>query len=315
MPHSSGKHGQTQSTGSEGKLIPPKGFHSELYPLRHKFQYSFGLSAVDAADNSTIMTLVKNYKTLNAPDTIEVNPHNTNFERETGAICQPMSIIDRLSLTMRFSLTKTAETDNMFNVHFQWTPIFFSFPEKLDAADDDTTTTVADILELTKDATQEDVTPTWTGTKLAVAGPSDTAHPVSTSNMTEVFGTLNLTTDTTMEGVAFDKEVFHSALQYYSNRGALKACLGRTRSVVLTEASRFSEKTFFIKKFVPRSVRRIMPYSFFGILVHVPLVSEFGQTAIILAGTAAKPHITCRALIQYHEWNIDHYQEKSGTGP
>ncbi len=293
-------------------MIPPKGFKATLYPLRHTFHYACGLSAFTSTMNSTMLTLVKNYKGVNAPNTIEVNPKNSGFMVETGAICAPMSIIDKLTLNLRFNLTEVAfSADKIISLNMQWTPIFFSFPEKLDAVDDKSTNTVAGILELTKDATQEDVTPAF-GTKLPVDGPSDVVHPTTSQNFTEVFGTLNLTTNTGMEAVPFNNQMFYDALRYYTNRGALKACIGKTRKFTLSTslAGRGgSVKNFFIKKFVPRAVRRIVPYSFFAILIHVPLVSQPAQVYADADLTSSKAHVGVRATVHYHEWNADHYQE------
>ncbi len=290
-------------------MIPPKGFRTTLYPLRHRFHYSCGMSLATAAENSTILTLVKNYTdALNKPSTIVVNPMNDLFETETGAICAPMSIIDKLKLTLKFSITRNVLVANSQKaLKFSWMPIFFSFPEKLDAADDKSSDTVATILSLTKDATKEDITPAF-ATKLDTNGDSALSHPVSSANFTEVFGTLNLTTNTGMEGVPFDKNRFHEALTYYTNKGALKACIGATRNVSLS--LNHLTQTFFVNKFVPRAIRRIVPYSYFGILIHLPISvdpeQDWYSTAAITASIA---DLGVKALIQYDEWNIDHIQD------
>lgn len=287
-------------------MKPPAGFKSEVYPLRHKFWYSFGLSVQTAAQNTTYCTLVKNYKSAVNASGIVVNPHNEDYVEETGAICNKMSIIDKLSLKLDFNFTKDAGTDVLKQVNFSWFPIFFSFPEKLDAADDDTGTTVAAILELTKDATQEDVTPLF-ATKLDVTPPSDVAHPVSTVNFTEVFGTLNLTTNTTMEGVALDYDLLMNALKRYTNKGALRACIGKIRHSFVSPEH--PHKSVFIKKFVPKSIRRIMPYTYMAIAVHVPLVSEFKQHYSTASPSIDLSHLGVKIMCNYHEWNADHDQD------
>jgi len=291
-------------------MIPPAGFKATLYPLRHKFGYSAGLSFVTETMNSTMFTLVKNYKTAGPAADIIVNPSNALFEVETGAICAPMSIIDKLKLTLRFNLTDHGNATNKIkNCSLSWTPIFFSFPEKLDAADDKTTDTVAAILSLTKDATNEDITPAF-ATKLPVDGTSDLTHPISTANLTESAAILNLTTDLTMEGVPFNQDRFFNALRYYTNKGALKACIGSTRNVKLSSTGQGSiSKTFHINKFVPRAIRRIVPYTFFAILIHVPLNTQFNQGYYSGTVVASKSDIGVKALITYDEWNIDHKQE------
>ncbi len=306
MPHGS-PHNPEDQPGYKPNVRPPAGFTAELYPLRHKFAYSAGLSAVTATMNSTMFTLVKNYKSSDNPDTVNVNPHHASFVTETGAICAPMSIIDKLRLTLKFNLTKQGYTsDAITNLSMWWQPIFFSFPEKLDAADDVSTDTVAALLSLTKDATEEDITPAF-ATKLPTDGASDAPNPASTVNFTEVFGTMNLSVDTTPEGVPHDDDTLMKAFRYYTNKGALKACLGKRRNFRLTGTK--TEQSFHINKFVPKAIRRIVPYTFFAILVHVPLASEKEQYYYSHAITASKAQVGCKALITYDEWNSDHLQE------
>ncbi len=293
-------------------MIPPAGFKAEMYPLRHRFNYAVGLQGATAAENSTILTLVKNYKGSIAAQSIFVNPHHGSLDVETGAICGKMSIIDKLKLSLTFSLTKNATTtDKIAGLKCLWMPIFFSFPEKLDAVDDVSTTSVASILSLTKDATQEDITPAFAG-KLDTTGPSDTTHPISTVNLvSETLTILNLTTDLTMEGVPWNQTTFLKALKYYTNKGALKACVGRTRNFTLTENHRV--QSFFINKFVPKPIRRIVPYTYFGILLHMPLGSDIEQHYTESNLNSTLPHIGVKAHITYDEWNPEHNQEMEAT--
>ncbi len=309
-------------------MIPPRGFKSEVYPLRHRVIYSFGLSAQATTQNSAFATLIRSTSDLatNVPNIVEVNPHNLDYQSETGAAVVKMSIIDKMNLSIRFNMTancadkrwisgnsNTAPVfsgDTINHIKLLWRPVFFSFPEKLDAADDDTGTTVAAILALTKDATNEDVVPLTTN-KLPAIGVSDLSQPVSTVNMAEDFGDYNMTTNTTMEDHVWDETLFQDALRRYTNKGALKACVGKTRHVNLTRARPF--KNYFLNKFVPRSVRRVMEYTFMGIQVHIPLESDIGQDyyAIALGGSAA--HVGCKIIANYHEWNASHFQDMAGV--
>jgi len=286
-------------------LIPPAGFKAEMYPLHHRLNYACLLDLLVATKNSCMITLVKNYKAANLPQTIKVNPHDDSFLVETGAICGPMSIIDKLRMSLTISMTEASQfTDHMQSIKGFWRPIFFSFPEKLDAADLKTTTTVASILSLTKDATQEDITPAHS-TKLATS-TSTANFPASTANFTEVFGTMNLTTNVAPEGVPHNETTFQSALRYYTNKGALRACVGGTRYFTLTQ-NRPSYHTN-IRKFVPSAVRRIVPYSFFGILIHIPVMGDPEQVIQAPDPSATAGHIGVTCLINYDEWNPEHVQ-------
>ncbi len=304
-------------------MIPPRGFKAELYPLRHRVIYSFGLSARTGTMNTAFATLVRHTNDVIAgtPGSIIVNPHNTGYVSDNGpAVCK-MSIIDKLSLSLKFNCTDYCPSgevasgvfgDSLQALHFLWRPVFFSFPEKLAAADDDTGTTVEAILGLTSDATFEDVVPLTTN-KLPVAGGSDLSQPVSTVNIAEDFGDYNMTTNTTMEDQVWDEDLFQEANRRYTNKGALQSMVGRTRHVTLTPERPY--KNFFINKFVPKSIRRIQPYSFFGIQTHVPIAGDIGQSYHASNLTASVAHLGVRVIANYHEWNADHYQEFSGVAP
>ncbi len=302
-------------------MIPPRGFKSELYPLRHRVIYSCGLSALTANMNSCFFTLVRHTSDVaTAASAIEVNPHNTAYNTETGPAVQKMSIIDRLTLSLKFNLTELCETgetasgvfsDALAHVKLTWRPVFFSFGEKLDAADDDTGTTVAAILGLTKDATFEDVVPLTTN-KLPTTGTSDLSQPTSSVNIIEDFGDYNMTTDLTFEDHPWDEDLFQDAMKRYTNKGALKACVGRSRTVHLTKLQPF--KNYYLDKFVPRAIRRVVPYTFMGIQINMPTSTMVDADYHSVALTASKAHVGVKAICQYHEWNADHYQDMTGTG-
>ncbi len=295
-------------------MFPPSGFRKELYPLRHRLLYSFGLSMKTVTQNTAMATLVRHTTDTisGTPGSIVVNPHHTGYVEDAGAAVCKMSILDKLNLSLKFNMTEDCLTDGVRNLHFLWRPIFFSFGEKLTAADDDTGTTVESLLGLTSDDTYEDVVPLTTN-KLPVQGPSELPQPVSTVNIAEVFGDYNMTTDTSMEDHVWDEDLLQAALRRYTNKGALKSMIGRTRHVNLTTSKPY--KNFYIDKFIPKAIRRIMPYTFFAIQVHLPVTADIGQQFASTAVTANVAHLGCKMICNYHEWNADHYQEMSGTPP
>ncbi len=288
----------------------PQGFEMQKHPLRHKMYYAAGLSAVTTGKNTASFMVLRQYNGGTTLNTIVVNPKHTGYVRETGCIVQPNSIIDRLRIKLNFSLTEAGQAENG-PIKVWWQPIFFSFGEKLDAADDDTGTTVAAILELIKDATKEDVTPLFNNIKHDVLGVSDRSHPITTINTgTETIGMLNMDTDLTSEGLTWDDELVQTAMQRYTNKGALKACLGRRRFMTLDK--NHLHQSYFINKRPPRAVTRIVPYSYMAIVVHVPLVTDDDQFYFnqVLVADLAQIGVTCK--IQYHEWNNEHHQESTG---
>jgi len=304
-------------------MRPPKGFEAEKFPLRHRLTYGAGLGLSSDNYNTILMPIVMSSKdTDSLPNTIQVNPHNSAFEEDSGSLCAQMSIIDRMTISLSFNMThycgpahhyagqstsELFEGDDVPAIKFLWRPIFNVYPEKLDAADDDTTLTVAAILGLTKDPTNEDIVPLTTN-KLPTSSNIDKDLPMSTVNAAQVFGDFNLTTDIKTEDHVWDEDLLQTALKRYTNKGALRSCLGRTRHVTLTNHRPF--QNFYIDKFVPRAIRRIQPYAFFGIQVHMALPADDAQFAFAKANQAGVPHIGLRMLVHYHEWNSEHDQER-----
>ncbi len=296
-------------------MIPPKGFEAEVYPLWHKIKYSVGLSSFNDTFNSTYLTLIRNSNDVDlTPQLIEVNPHNANYQEEGGSCVQKMSIIKNFKLSLKFNATENAfTTDKLPAVKFLWRPVFFSFEDKLSAKDDDTGINVKTILELTSDSasSKEDVTPTFANTKFPVVGTSDLLQPLSSVNLVEVIADLNMDTAAGMEEVAWDEEQFQNAKRRFTNRGALKACVGRTRYGTLTPNK--PHISYNIKG-IPSTLKRIHPHSFFAILVHAFISVDIGAPYNAVALTDAVAHIGVKAICSYEEWNEDHFQKMSGTG-
>ncbi len=309
-------------------MRPPRGFEAEKFPLRHRLIYATGLGLATDNLNTVFMPIVMSSKDTDVlPNTIQVNPHNSTYEEDAGSLCAQMSIIDRMKISLKFNLTHNCETrhetagtygangqtdatfegDDISALKFHWRPIFNVYPEKLDAADDDTGDTVAAILGMTKDATNEDIVALTTN-KLPTNGPSDLSHPVSTVNAVQVVADFNYTSSLVMEDHVFDETLLQTALRRYTNKGALRSCLGRTRHVTLTRTRPFAN--FFISKFVPRAIRRIQPYALMGIQVHMPYDVDIGQATLTRDASAGLAHLGVKMIVNYHEWNSEHDQER-----
>ncbi len=309
-------------------MRPPKGYRAEEYPLRHRLEHSCALCMAVDTQNTVFLPIVMHSNEMDkVAKLVVVNPHNTSFEQDTGPLCRDMSIIDRMRISLQFSMTNNCNPqiatgfspdavsivggDAINSLTFHWRPIFNVYPEKMDAADDDTGTTVAAILGMTKDATFEDVVPLTT-TKLPSEGPSDQLLPVSTVNAVQVFGDYNMTSTLAMEDHVFDEDLLQDALRRYTNKGALRSCLGRTRHVTLSTNRPF--KNFYIDKFVPRAIRRIQPYGMFGIQIHLPIASHVSQHYMSTTPTTSAGHLGIKMITNYHEWHQDFRQEAVGDG-
>ncbi len=308
-------------------MIPPRGFKSEVYPLRHRVIYSFGLGAKSDTANTALCTIVMQSNDIQNPvDQVVVNPHNTLYESDAGPHCAKMSIIDKMNISLKFNTTNfwsdLAHTsglagaevfsgDSIHVLKFLWRPFFWSFSEKLDAIDDDTSTSVTEILAMTKGVSQEDYVPI-TDNKLPSAGPSEKDHPVSTVYGTQAYTDFNMTSDLKMEDHNFDEDLLQDALRRYTIKGALRACMGRTRHVTLSRSKPFHN--VYLSKFVPRAIRRVMGYTYMGIQIHVPIESQIEQAYMGGNLTSAAPHLGVKLIANYNEWNADHFQDMTGDG-
>ncbi len=303
-------------------MIPPRGFRAEQYPLRHRLVFSAGLSAGVNTLNTVFLPIVMSSSDTDVvASTIQVNPHNTNYEEDAGPLVRVMSILDRMRISLKFNLTAVcndlAETasgtftgDGIPSLRLLWRPIFGAFTEKLNATDDDLGTTVASMLGLTVDATNEDVVPITTN-KLPTTGSSDLALPVSSVNAVQIFSDFNMTTDTTMEDHVHDENTLQSMLRRSTVKGALRSFMGRTRHVILTRNRPY--KSFFLDKFLPSAIRRVNPFTFFGIQVHVPAIADVEQAYHHL-NASSNAHIGVKCIVNYHEWNIEHDQDMTTGG-
>ncbi len=289
----------------------PRGFEEDKNPLLHRLEYGVGLGISDDSINTVFFPVVHSSNEMDVlADTIQVNPRNSGFEKDAGALCRQNSIIDRMRISLKFSLTRYCDArmesaatvftgDNIQALHFLWRPIFNVYPEKMDAADEKTGDTVAAILGMTKDATFEDVVAVTTNNLPSTAGSK--LHPMSSVNAVQVLTDYNMSGDIAMEDHVFDEDLLHTALRSYTNKGALRSCLGRTRHVTLTKQRPY--KNFFIDKFVPNAIRRVQPYGMFGIQVHLYEDTDVNQSFITVNPTTGVAHLGIKAIINYHEWN------------
>ncbi len=286
---------------------PPSGLFTKRYPLSHNFSYVTNLNADSETKNSTIITLVRSSMdaAVVAANAVETNPMHANFAEETGPLCLYNSIIDKLMLSMRFTLTVAAlETDKIPALNVYWMPIFGQFKEPWEALDDSTgTATPASILNLTKDDTNKDIVPAFSNVDLSGSG----SQPLSTVNDVEnAVNDYNLTTNAVLESVAFDDAEWYDAMQYYTNDRVLQRLTGKMNKIVLTKNN--PHRSIFIKRFVPRSIRTVKKYCFFGILLHCPISGSLNQL-VSAASTSDIAHVNIQAITRYSEWHADHNNE------
>lgn len=278
----------------------PRGYKSAEFPLPHNFKYRFTLQAEDETKNSTILTLIKATETAIDAENVEANPSHATFAEDTGPMTFMGSIVPKISFNMTATLTKGAvETDKIRNLNFKWCPIYTSFLNSLEAEDTKTAIQIEDILELQHFTTAKDVLPDFTTVNLGTG-----TQPVSTVGITETFASYDLSVNTSLESVAFNEETLWDAFQFFSNRGMLNKVMGQWRTVTV---SRDRPYKYYNNNFTNPIVKRSNPYTYCGVLVHLPQAGSAGQ--LVDAGdTTAIDHILFDVQVRYDEWNRDFYQ-------
>ncbi len=276
---------------------PPRGYTQLQYPLPHNFTYRFSLGAENGNRESTIATLIRSSEVATGVDAVEVNPRNAAFAEDTGPLIHMGSIVPRMTLSMRMTLSKAAiETDAVRKLKVNWMPLYISFENSLTAKDDKTAVEIEDILELQHDTTNKDTYPLFATTKLTGMGG---AQPLSTVPAAEALADYGLTTTSVLEQVAFDKELFWDASQYYTNAAMLRKVTGRMHSVTLY---RDREYKYFSRNFTYPSVKRGNPYTFCGILFHLPQAGTAEQN-LIVTETTDIDHVHISLACRFNEWN------------
>ncbi len=281
-------------------LRPPRGYRNTEFPLPHNYGLTFSLQAEDETKNSTYITLFRATESAVDVENIEVNPAHASFALDAGTAIHMGSIVPKVNMTIRASMTKLAiETDKMRAIRFTWMPVYIAFLDSLEAEDQKTGVQVEDILELTHDTTNKDVTPTFTTVNLGLG-----LQPMSTVPYAEVFGDYGLSVDTNLESVAFDEELLMDALQFNTNKGMLRKVIGPRHTVTLTRDRPY---IYHSSNFTYPTVKRGNPYTYCGILFHVPQAGSAGQV-FEAADTTAIDHIRFGMHVQFNEWN-PHFQQ------
>ncbi len=282
------------------RLIPPRGYRQTEFPLPHSMAWSFELAAEDETKNSTYMTLFRASEEAVDVENIEVNPSHANFAEDGGTMIHMGSIIPRVNVTFNAHIPKLGiETDKLRAIKFSWMPVYTAFLDSLEAEDSKTAIQVEDVLELLHDTTNKDVTPLFSTVNLITGN-----HPVSTVPFTEVFGTLNLSTNLSLESVAYDQNLLYDALQFHTNKGMLSKVIGPIHNVTVTRDRPYH---FHSNNFTNPMVKRGNPYTYCGILFHLQQGGD-GDQVFAVADTTNIAHLRISGHVRFNEWN-PHFQQ------
>ncbi len=103
-----------------------------------------------------------------------------------------------------------------------------------------------------------------------------------------------------LEAVAFNDVNYYDCLHYMTNGGKLLKTQAGLKWATLTK----TRPTANIKIRIRPKTKRMVPYSFFGLLVYVPVSGNY-QQLMSIADTTDITHMYAGITVRYNEWHQD----------
>ncbi len=261
-------------------------------PHNKRNTWAHGLETA-VANRTTIYPIVMYDEGLGTPSAYEANPEHASFVEAAEPNCFPNSRVDNAFIKLRVSLTKAAlETDKLHMIRGAFMMIHTAFKEDLTANDELSGLDISEILELDSEATDRQAYPLW--------NDIDMPDMIGTAVADLPANVPGLDTGQSIEGVAFDENVYYNALNYFTNSGKLKKVASGLKWFVLTKDRPFKE----FKIFVHSKTKFMNPYSFLGCLIHFPQADSVEQIPVA-ADTTNVNHIRVDFAYRYYEWHGD----------
>ncbi len=269
------------------------------YPREHNFEFGFGLSADAATKASTIQPWCLFNDSIEDFETIKTNPMNDDFAVVAYPDVAAGSVVPRIMVDYSMYIPNADTELVMLLVNTM--KIHTSFLNRLDAFDHKTGNDIETILELEHETGDEICYPIYNGTKLFEAGGTfDTTYK-------DGFVDVGLGTDLQPEGVAFDKEMFFDAKQYYTNKEMLNLVTDKMRSYKISEPIVPHGQAIVHVHYnmpTPSLCKFANPYQFCGELFHVPQAGSIDQYHIATDTTAIE-HLRVKGRVRFKEYNTD----------
>lgn len=288
---------------------PPPGYDVNDEPLPHQFSYNFKLGCVNETSNKLQLVFLRTSNLSIQNKLIHVNHRHADFAKDTGPLVQDESIINRIRIRTTIMATEQMlSIDRLPAMAYYWYNIHGAFEDSWTPADKLTTTTIAQLLHVTSDTTNEDVVPETSGANLGAVD-----HPVSTVTGTEVFGTYDLSTTLTPENTTDDANILqelYDAKSYYTNGGKLNSLMGHINRKILTPNRTIF--TMYEDRFVPRQCRHGNPHMYFGRQYLVPAIGDIAQVLPSSTLTSETQHLGGIVTVNFNEWNRDFDQSRGG---
>ncbi len=259
------------------------------YPRPHSVQHSW-LKGLEDASTATIYPILHSDEGLGAPGSYKAHPENAAFVETTATNCYSESRIDFIVSEFTFAFTKVAKaTDGLIAFNLSFMPIFTTFLDDLTANDELSGLDISEILELTSETTDRQTYPLFNDFKV-VEKFSNSALMAATMP--------GLTTTQVLEEVAWQKDKYYDALQYYTNGPKLRVCQGGLKWITLTE----NKPVVKVRIKIRRKSKFMNPYTFMGVLIDLPQSGSYKQIPIATDTTDIQ-HLSVDVTTRYNEWN------------
>ncbi len=273
----------------------PKLMKQTWWPQPHRITAGVTFELDNATLDSTILPIAFYDEGLGAPSSIETNPENAAFALVGDqANCFVGSRINMILGELRFSLTSKFFDDNLTSIRFGVMPIFMAFINDYTAIDEVTGLEIQDTLMMQTETTDRQ------GGPLYVAG-TDLPEKVATHGNLGA-NTPFLDTDVGIESVAFNATNYYNALHFHTTKDKLKTVQGGLKWHIIDANKPFQK----IKIFIRPKVKAMNPFTYFGVLIHVPIQGDPDQVGVITRDiTAATQYLDVDWDFRYNEWNAE----------
>ncbi len=222
------------------------------------------------------------------PASYNANPQHASFATTDEPHCYPQSKVNSLYSKTVVSMSKECwNTDKIEEFLCCVIPVYFSFKEDYEATDEVSTSTVAALLEMQKEATDRQGYPIFNNANLAG------------DNVAMGTAQLGLTTDDAIEGITFDIDALYNALHYYSNAGKLRTCMGKP---IFKRVRRGKSATFNLSYKMNPKVKRLNEYTYCGRIITIFNAASDIQLCQASDDTAVT-HAVVSTLDRFAEWN------------
>ncbi len=263
------------------------------WPQPHRLTAGVTFELDSATLDSTIIPIAFYDEGLGAPSLIETNPEHANFAIVGDqANCFVGSRVNTYYAEFRFSLTSKFFDDNLSGIRFATMPIFMAFQNDYTAIDELSSLEVQDVLMMQTESTDRQ------GGPLYVAGTDLPEKVAAHGNLGA--NTPFLDTDVGIESVAFNSVNYYNAIHFLTIANKIKSVQGGLKWHVINANRPFMKINFHIR---PKT-KAMNPFTYAGVLVHVPVQGDADQIGVITRDiTAATQYLDLDWDVRYNEWN------------